>query len=223
MNAYMPGGPFDETVSFDETVRVAAIPRLIAGLSYSFVAIGAALSAWMIWRTLEAMRMAENAGIGAVTGGMSESTMPVVVCLYLAILCGFGAIIAALVRLNITTTKASPPAWFFAAAAVPSLLLIACLWLVESTLLQALYPGSGSVVEAASRIRLLSLITMIGAPIVLLLLLIVCVVPFSIRSRPGWGAVLMLVFIEGILIIATVLFQMRMSWLWQASQAESLG
>ena len=213
----MPGGPIDETA------RVATLPRVIAGLSYSLVAIGAGLSGRMIWRTLEAMRMAENAGVGAVTGAMSESTLPVVVGLYMAILCGFGAIITALVRLNITTTKASPPGWFYAAAALPSLLLLVFLWLAESTLLQALYPGSAGVSVVASRIQLLSIITMVGALIVLLFLLIISVVPFSIRSRPGWGGVLMLVFIEGILIIATVLFQMRMSWLWQASQAGSLG
>jgi hypothetical protein len=93
--------------------RMAVIPRLLAMGSYSLAALGAALSAFWMYRVLEAMRVAEAAGISAVTGGLAESNIPGLVGLYAAIVGGFITIIVAAVRTGVATTTVSPPAWFY--------------------------------------------------------------------------------------------------------------
>ena len=89
--------------------RMAVIPRLLAMCSYSLGALGAALSAFSLYGVLEAMRFAESAGIGAVTGGLAESNIPILVGLYAAIAGGFITIIVAAVRTGIATPPSHPP------------------------------------------------------------------------------------------------------------------
>lgn len=84
--------------------RMATIPRLLAIASFSLGALGASLSAFLLYRVLEAMCAAESAGIGAVTGGLAEPNIPVLVGLYAAIAGGFITIIVAAVRAGIATT-----------------------------------------------------------------------------------------------------------------------
>jgi len=203
--------------------RVAVIPRLIVALSYSVAALGASLSALLLSRVLEAMRDAETAGIGAVTGGIAEANVPVLVSLYLAIAAGFVAIIVAAVRAMVETTTASPPAWFYFAAAAFSFLSIVLLWITESILIPALYPGSAGIMQVAATIQTLALVTMVVGPVSAFLLLIASVLPIKSKSRTQWPGILMLVASEIVLIAAAIAFQMRTSWLWRVMEAESFG
>ena len=81
--------------------RMATIPRLLARASYSLGALGASIGAFFLYRVLEAMREAESAGIGAVTGGLAESNIPVLVGLYAATQVGLSRLSSPLSELEL--------------------------------------------------------------------------------------------------------------------------
>ena len=202
--------------------RMAVIPRLLAMCSYSLAALGAALSAFWLHRVLEAMRVAETAGISAVTGGLAESNIPVLVGLYAALAGGFITIIVAAVRTGITTTTVSPPAWFYFITAALCFRPVGLCWATQSMFIQALYPGE-NISFVATNIRTLLILTMVVGPIAVLLLFILAVIPFRLNPNGQWPGIVILVFAQIVLIVLTVAFQMRTSWLWRAMETESLG
>jgi len=212
--------PIDGTPS---SLRIAVIPRLIATLSYSLAALGASLTAFVLFRVLQAMRDTETAGIGAVTGGISEANVPVLGGLYLAVAGGFVAIITAAVRLVVDTKTASPPVWFYFITAALSFLPVGLLWIMESIFIEALYPGSTGISQVASTIQSLATATIIVGPLSSLLLLIASVLPIKSKSQTRWPAIVVLVVIQFVLIAAAIAFQMRTSWLWRVMEAESFG
>lgn len=203
--------------------RMATIPRLLAMGSFSLAALGSSLSAYLLYRVLEAMRVAESAGIGAVTGGLAEANVPVLVGMYAAIAGGFVTIIVAAVRTGIATATVSPPAWFYFVTAALCFLPVAILWTTESTFIQALYPGSPGISFVAGNIRLLLLLTILIGPLAVVLLFILSVIPFRLNPNGQWLGIIVLVFAQILLIILTVTFQMRTSWLWRVMETESLG
>ena len=201
--------------------RVAVIPRLLAMLSFSMAALGASLSGFLLYRVLEAMRMAENAGIGAITGGLAEANIPVLVGLYAAIAGGFITIIVAAVRTGVSTTTTSPASWFYIITFALCSLPVGLLWWTESIFIQALYPGSEGIAYVGATIRSLVILLMIAGPLSALLSFILSVWPFKSAAQGHWLAIAVLVFIQIILILVTVFFQMRTSWLWRVMEAES--
>jgi hypothetical protein len=203
--------------------RMATIPRLLAMASYSLGALGASLSAFLLYRVLEAMRLAEHAGISAVTGGLAEANVPVLVGLYAAIAGGFITIIVAAVRTAIATTTVSPPAWFYFVAAALCFLPVGLLWATESMFIQALYPGTEGISFVATTIRTLLILTMLVGPIAVFLLFILSVIPFKLNPNGQWLGIVILVFAQIVLILLAIAFQMRTSWLWRAMETESLG
>lgn len=214
---------FHSTGANSTSPRIAVIPRLIATLSYSLAALGASLSGFLLFRVLRAMRDAETAGISAVTGGIAEASVPVLVGLSLAVAGGFIAVITAAVRLVVPTSTVSPPAWFSLITAALSSLSVGVLWLTESIFIQALYPGSSGISYVASQIQGLLTLTIIAGPLATLLLLVFSVWPKSSKSQSKLPGILALVIIQILLIATTIAFQMRTSWLWRVMEAESFG
>jgi hypothetical protein len=202
---------------------MAVIPRLLAMASYSLPALGASLSAFFLYRVLQAMRDAENAGLAAVTGGLAEANVPVLVGLYAAIAGGFITIIVAAVRTGIETTTVSPPAWFYLIVAALCFLPVGLWWTTESMFIGALYPGSDGISFVATTISTLIFLIMIVGPLAVLLLFILSVIPFRVNPNGQWLAIIILVFAQIVLILVTVAFQMRTSWLWRVMASESLG
>lgn len=198
-------------------LRISISARLIPALSYVIAPIGAALSAFMFTGLMRAMRLSGSAGLGAVTGGLGESTVPVLIALYLAIVSGTAGMVVAVVRLKMETKTASPPPWFFAASGVLALVPVALFWQAESVLIEALSPGSGGIVRVASTIEWLVTLTLVAAPIVILLLLVGSVLPISSRSRPTFWPLVVLIVIELALIVMAIAFQVRISWLHDVS------
>ena len=173
--------------------RMATIPRLLAMASYSLPALGASLSAFFLYRVLQAMRDAENAGIAAVTGGLAEANIPVLVGLYAAIAGGFVTIIVAAVRTSIETTTVSPPAWFYLVVVTFCSVPVGLWWTTESMFIQALYPGSDGISFVATTISTLITLTMIVGPLVVLLLFILSIIPFRLNPNGQWIAIITLV------------------------------
>ena len=132
-------------------------------------------------------------------------------------------IIVAAVRTSIETTTVSPPAWFYLVVVTFCSVPVGLWWTTESMFIQALYPGSDGISFVATTISTLITLTMIVGPLVVLLLFILSIIPFRLNPNGQWLAIIILVFAQIILILATVAFQMRTSWLWRAMETESLG
>ena len=199
--------------------RVAVVARLVPALSYAIPVAGAALSSILVMGVMRGMRFASSTGLSAATAGLSESGLPVLIALYLAIICGVAGIVVAVIRLMVPTTTVSPSAWFFLIGGGLGLIPVALLWEAESVFIQAISPSSRGVAYAASTIELLLTLTLVAAPVSLLLLLAGSVWPLSSRSRPKWGPLVALVVVELALIVAAVAFQVRISWLHQIAFA----
>ena len=204
-------------------LRVSIFARLIPALSFALPALGAALSSILFVNLMRAMRNAENAGVAAVAGAMSEANIPLLVTLYFSILVGLAGIVVVLV-LRRSTQAALPSAWFFLLAAVVGLLPVCLFWEAESLLVQALYPGSAGVSGVAQRIDLLITLAPITGVAGALILLVASLMPLPafLRAKRVFAALLILIIIELALIGMAVTVTMRTSWFLKVKETERL-
>lgn len=196
-------------------LRISVLARLLPALSYLLPPIGAALSALLFTRVMQGMAYAETAGMSAWVGGLYESNLAVIIALYLAIVCGVGAMVLVVVRSIVPTSTASPPGWLFLIGGSSALIPVALLWEAESMLIGAVTAPIQGIAYAASMIGSLLTATMIAAPVLVLLLLIGSLLPISSRAKPKWGPLIVLTLVELALIAAVIAFQVRSSWLQQ--------
>jgi len=197
--------------------RVSILARIAPALSYALPALGAAISALMLINVFQAMRNAEAAGLGAVSAGMREANLPIVVALYLGIILGFAGVVIALVRMFTTITTATPSAWYFLFVGVVGLVPILLLWEAQSLVLGVVFSRvTGGVVEVARQVTLLSILTILLGAVSALILLVTAFVPLPriLYAKRKWAPVVMLLVIETAMIIMTVLFHLRNAWLW---------
>lgn len=201
--------------------RVSILARLVPVLSYLVPLAGSALSALLIVRTFQAMRNAETAGIAAVSTGISEANLPVLIGLYFAILLGTIGIIVIVVRCFISTTTASPSAWFFAVAGSLTFIPLVFLWKAESLLIQGISPGSGNIVFLASTIQLYLTVTLVTTATFALILLVASLAPLPsiLKAKRSYAPLVVLMLIEVALIGMAVAFQVRTSWFHQVGIA----
>ena len=94
-------------------LKVSIATRLVALVAFSIPLVGAALSSLMMMGLFQALKNNESAGVAAVMAGMKESSVPVIVSLYVAAFFGLVVAVVLVVRMMTPTTKASPPFWFF--------------------------------------------------------------------------------------------------------------
>lgn len=200
--------------------RVSIIARIVPALSYALPALGAAVSALLFIRVMQAMRNAEAAGIAAVAGGISEANIAIIVTLYLAVFVGMAGLIIGIVRTFSPTKTATPSAWFVMIAGALGLFPMFALWSAQSMLLDVLFgrtPPAGGVAAVASQISLLLMVTIISAVIIMLILLASSVIPLPgiFRAKHKWAPVVALVLMEIVLIAMTVGYHWRTSWLYE--------
>jgi hypothetical protein len=88
--------------------------------------------------------------------------------------------------------------------------------------IQVLYPGSDGISFVATTISTAIFVIIILGPLAMLLLFILSVIPFRLNPQGQWLAIAVLVFIQIVLILVTIAFQMRTSWLWRVMETESL-
>jgi len=203
--------------------RVSILARIVPSISYALPAMGAALSALLFIKVMQAMRNAEAAGIAAVAGGMSEANLAVVLTLYLAIFVGFIGTIVGLVRAFTTTTTASPSGWFFLIVGVLGLAPMLTLWQAESLLVEVLTRRTGpGIVAVASQISACLMLTIALAAIACLILLVASVVPLpaALRAKRKWAPVVFLVIMELAVIGMTIMYHLRTYWFYQAKMNE---
>ena len=170
----------------------------------------------MLINVFQAMRNAEAAGMGAVSGGIREANIPIVVTLYLGVILGFAGIAVGLVRMFTTTTTATPSSWFFLVTGVIGLVPVLLLWEAQSLLLGVIFGRSpGGVVEVAHQVSLLSMVTMlIGAGSILILLVSAFLpLPRILHAKRKWAPLVMLLLMETAVIALTVMYHLRNAWL----------
>ena len=197
--------------------RVSILARVAPAFSYALPALGAAISALMLINVFQAMRNAEAAGLGAVSAGMREANLPIVVALYLGLILGFAGVVIGLVRMFTTITTATPSAWYFLFVGVVGLVPILLLWEAQSLVLGVVFSrATGGVVEVARQVTLLSILTILFGAVSALILLVIAFVPLPriLYAKRKWAPVVMLLVIETAMIVMTVLFHLRNAWLW---------
>ncbi len=214
--------PIPAPVAKAGPLRVAVVPRLVPAFSYGLAVAGAGISAFLVRQAFLAMTNAETAGIGAVTRGLAEANVPLLIALYLAIVSGAAGLLVLIIRMFVNTTKASPPVWFVMVTGILGLIPAGLFWWAESLVIGVFYPDSGGIVAVANMVALLLPSIMIAAPFILLLLLAISVWPVRSLSKPKWGPIVVLLMFEVALVVMAVAFQLRTSWLFQVSQAEQL-
>jgi hypothetical protein len=197
--------------------RASILARLAPAFSYALPPFGAAISALMLLNVFQAMRNAESAGIAAVSGATAEANLPIVVALYLAVVLGLAGIVVGTVWIFARTKTATPSAWFFLITGFFGLAPILLLWEAQSLLLGVIFGhATEGVVEVASQVSVLSLMT-IGFGIVSILILLVTAfipLPRFLRAKRKWAPVVVLLLFEVALIAMTALYHLRTAWLW---------
>lgn len=201
--------------------KVSIFARLVPAFSYTVPPLGAALSAFLVFRVLEAMRNAETAGVAAVGRGLHEANLAVLIALYLAIVVGFAGIVVAVIRLVLGTKTVAPSTWFFFIGGVLGLIPVVLLWEAESVLIQVIAHHE-NMAYVVSTVRLLLTMTLVAAPIGALLLLAGSVWPLASDSKRRWGPLIALLVIEFLVIAAVIAFQVRTSWFYQVSQTDTM-
>lgn len=204
--------------------RVSILARLVPAFSYAIPMVGAALSALFLLGVIRAMRNAETAGIAAVAGGLAEANLAVVVALYLAIFVGFIGIVVMVIRSFMSTTTASPAAWFFLITGIISLTPALLWWEAQSLMVSAITPGGGGIVHFLSNIRLCLSLAIVTPAVFALILMVASLIPLPkvLRAKRNWAPLLVLVLMELALIGMVVAFQLRTSWFHQVKFAERI-
>jgi hypothetical protein len=200
--------------------RISILARIVPALSYALPALGAAGSAYLFIMLMRAMREAEAAGIAAVSKGLSEANLVIVVTLYLAIVVGFIGIVIAFARMFMTTTTASPSAWFYLITGTIGFAPMFALWQAQSLLLEVMFARSTNIAMVAGKIITWLMLALIVGIVSSLILLVVSVIPLPqlLRAKLKWAPPVMLLVIEITLIVMTVLYHMRTAWLYQQYQ-----
>lgn len=200
--------------------RVSILARILPALSYALPALGASGSAYLFIMVMRAMREAEAAGIAAVSKGLSEANLVIVVTLYLAIVLGFIGIVVGFARMFMNTMTASPSAWFYVITGVIGFAPMFALWQAQSLLLEVMFARSSNIAMVASKITILLMLALSVGLVSILVLLVVSVVPLPrfLRARRKWVGPVVLVVMEIAVIVMTVLYHMRTAWLYQQYQ-----
>ena len=206
-----------QTQTSSEVARASILARIASAISYALPALGAAISALLFINVMRAMRNAEAAGIAAVSGGISEANIAILVTLYLAIVVGFIGIVVAVIRLFTSTKTASPSAWFYLITGVIGLAPMFALWQAQSLLLEVLFGRPEGVATVASQINVLLMLTLSMAVVSILTLLVTTFVPLPrvLRAKRKWAPLLALVMMEIAVIAMTVAYHMRTAWLYR--------
>jgi len=189
-------------------LKVSFITRLIAVFAYAIPAIGGAVGSFLLMKVFQGLRTAETAGVVAVMNGMKQAALPVTISLYLAAFFGIAVIIVLVVRMFVQTKTTSPPLWFFAVGGILCLVPAVLFWKTELLVIEVLSPGSSiggaGISGVASNISWMLLASMAAAPVAVVIIFVLSVLPFSSRSGPKWGSLLMTIVVE-ITLVATAI------------------
>jgi biopolymer transport protein ExbD len=109
----------------------------------------------------------------------------------------------------ITETKtASPPFWFFVVSGILWLIPAGLFWKSQMLVVEVLSPGSsisaGGIGSVGGYIAQLLMLSVIAAPIIFIILVVLSVLPFSVRSKPRLTPLIAAIAVEVLLITTAV-------------------
>ncbi len=202
------------------TRKVSVLGRLVPAFSYAIPPPAAAISAVLLMDVMRAIRMAESVGLAAVAEGIAEANLPILIALSFAIAVGVIGIVVAIIRLFVTTTTASPSAWFLLIAGGLGLTPLLLLWKAESLLVEGM--SGKNIASMASSIEFCLTITIVIAVAVDLILLVASLVrlPAILRAKRNYAPLIVLVLMLVAMIGMAIAFQTRTSWLHQVRLTE---
>jgi TonB family protein len=167
-------------------IRVSIIERLVPAFAFAVAAISGAVGGGMLFRMLNALRQAENAGYAAIFTGVSEIEFVVAgVLIFAAVLCGVGILVCA-IRLFTTNTTASPPGLLFLMTGVLSLVPAFALHYILHTIKGVVVSAdqtNGGISGIAGTITAVTWFAIGSAILIAIVMLAFSFIPFS--SRPG--------------------------------------
>ncbi|MEP6850521.1 MAG: biopolymer transporter ExbD [Acidobacteriota bacterium] len=188
-------------------LKVSLAARLIAAFAFTIPAIGGALGSLLLINLFRLLRANESAGMSAVMKGMKEASLPVIVSLYLAAICGMAVIIVLVVRMIIQTKTASPPFWFFVLSGILCFVPAGLFWTAQLLVLEVLSPGSSmgwGLSSVATYISGLLMMSVIAAVVVFILLVVASVLPLTSRAGSKWGSLVVATMLEFLFIATAV-------------------
>jgi len=186
-----------------------ALPFWLSG-SFALVASGAALSSGKLIGVMHSVRNADSSGLLSVGRGIAEANQPVLVALYVSIICGA---LAAIIRVRSAKSNPPPPAWLSLAGTGLSLFPVMVLWIAESMMLNALPLSREGVVPGASTIEQFLFVSLGGGLVLAVILLVSSILRVPSRTTPKRSFVGALLFGMSALIVAAFAFQLRNSWI----------
>lgn len=210
----------NNTTTQPERVRVSIFERIVPFASLGLAAVGGGVGGWLIISLMNALRQNENAGIGALAGGLAEYSVIPLVFLYAASALGVVAICVAIGRLVIQTKTASPSGISYIVLGILSLVPAAFVWQSGSIIISVLDGSSREGMgELGATIATYCTIAMIAAPIILVILLAWSLIPF--KSLPGrrFGPIICLILVEILLVAVAIAFQLRIHELYTLRNA----
>jgi len=202
------------------TRKVSVLGRLVPAFSYAIPSTAAAVSAVLLMGVMHAIRMEGAVGLAAVAEDMAEANLPILIALSFAIAVGVIGIVVAIIRLFVTTTTASPSAWFLLIAGGLGLTPLLLLWKAESLLVEGM--SGKNIASMASSIEFCLTLTIVIAVAVDLILLVASLVrlPAILRAKRNYAPLIVLVLMLVAMIGMAIAFQTRTSWLHQVRLTE---
>lgn len=190
-----------------ERARVSILERLIPSFSLALAAIAGAAGALYLQWVFRGLRAAENAGIGAVFGGLAEVHSVVTVILAIAAVVGLAGIAVAAARMFTANQTSSPPGILFLLPAGTSFLSPFVMGYAASLTVSALNDPQGRGLSAAAgTIDILNWTSIGLAILALLVLLVFAFLPFRSRTGRKITPVIFLFLIEGAIVALAIAF-----------------
>ncbi len=203
-----------------ERVRVSIFERIVPLAAFGLAAAAGGIGGWMIITLMTSLAQNENAGIGAVSGGLAEYTIYPLVFLYAAAALGVVGICVAVGRMVFGKQTSSPSGISYLVLGLISLFPAAVVWGAGTAIIRVLNNTSTTHPSLIGATILdWSYAAIIVTPIILFLLLAWSLIPFKARPGRRFGPLIALVLMQILLFAAAVMFQLRVAELWRINMA----
>jgi biopolymer transport protein ExbD len=189
-------------------LRVSITARLIAAVAYTIPAIGGATGSFLLMNLFQALRTSETAGVSTAMTGMKKASFPLTVSFYLAAAFAIAVIIVLVIRMVVRTATTSPPFWFYAVGGILCLIPAGLFWKAQLLVIEVLSPGSSiagaGISGVANDLSRLLLMSIVAAPIVFIVLVVLSVVPFGSRAVQKWGSLIVTIVIAMVFVATAI-------------------
>lgn len=199
--------------------RISIFERIVPFSALALAASGGAAGAFTIFRLLDTLQHAENAGPAAIAGGLAEATLLPLGLFYASVILGIIGILVAVGRMIVKTSTASPSGVSYLVLGIISLIPAGLIWQAGGLMMTVFEPSEGqNMIETGASVASYITAALIVTPFILLGLLVWSLVPFKARMGRRFGPLACLIFIQILLFATAAAFQWRLIQLWELNQ-----